>query len=125
MLKNSNKTQGNAIRPRAGHSVKSTLAAPWQPGQSGNPAGRKPGIPNKATAAVKEAAQVYTAEALRILVAIMRDKKEAASARVSAAKEILDRGHGKTPQAINMAVSGFDPARYLAGGELDEGGEHL
>jgi hypothetical protein len=59
--------------------------------------GRKKGSLNKATADVKAAAQQYTAPALKTLAGIMR-KSESDAARVAAAKELLDRGHGKSPQ---------------------------
>lgn len=57
--------------------------------------GRVSGSLNKATADVKRAAQKHTAECLRILMAIARGKKVDPRARVSACKEILDRGHGR------------------------------
>jgi hypothetical protein len=60
-------------------------------------AGRRKGTPNKATADIKAQAQKYTPDALKTLHAIMRDS-ESDAARVSAAKELLDRGYGKSPQ---------------------------
>lgn len=62
--------------------------------------GRKPGTPNKATVEVRTLAQQYGPKALQTLAKIMADTKEVASARVSAAKEILDRAYGKSPQPI-------------------------
>jgi len=62
--------------------------------------GRKAGTPNKATANVKAAAQVYTVEAIETLAAIMR-KSESDQARVAASNAILDRGHGKPSQTIS------------------------
>lgn len=59
--------------------------------------GRKKGSRNKATADVKVAAQKYTASALKTLSSIMT-ASESDAARVAAAKELLDRGHGKSPQ---------------------------
>lgn len=61
--------------------------------------GRQKGVPNKATADVKAAAQKYTPDALKTLASIMK-ASESDAARVAAAKELLDRGHGKAPQAI-------------------------
>jgi hypothetical protein len=75
--------------------------------------GRKKGTPNKATADVKAIAQLYTKEAIELLAGIMRDKNAFATARVSAAKELLDRGHGKTRQALDVNAS-FDLAGHLA-----------
>jgi hypothetical protein len=59
--------------------------------------GRKKGSRNKATADVKAAAQKYTTEALDVLASIMR-MSDGDAARVAAAKELLDRGHGKPAQ---------------------------
>lgn len=62
--------------------------------------GRKPGTLNKATAEVKELAREYSGDALAILAKIMKDEAQVAAARVSAAKELLDRAYGKAPQAL-------------------------
>lgn len=62
-------------------------------------AGRPKGATNKATADVKAAAQQYTDEALKTLATIMKSGGSD-PARVAACKEILDRGHGKAPQAV-------------------------
>lgn len=64
--------------------------------------GRQKGTPNKATADVKEAAQAYTTEAIEALAVIMR-QSESDAAKVAAIKEILDRGHGKAKQAVDVA----------------------
>lgn len=62
--------------------------------------GRKKGTPNKVTAEVRTLAQKYGAQAIDALAEIMNDKEQAAPARVSAAKELLDRGYGKAPQPV-------------------------
>jgi hypothetical protein len=64
--------------------------------------GRKPGTPNKATAEIRDAAQRYTAEALRVLCDIMRTGASE-QARISAANSILDRGWGKPAQILDAA----------------------
>lgn len=61
--------------------------------------GRKKGTPNKATASIKELARQYTTEALEALVGVLRDS-ETDAAKVSAAKEILDRGYGKATTVV-------------------------
>jgi hypothetical protein len=68
--------------------------------------GRPKGARNKATASVKAAAQKHTEAAIATLAAIMNDKTEGAPARVAAAREILDRGHGKAPVSIMGAEDG-------------------
>lgn len=62
--------------------------------------GRQKGTPNKVTADVKELAQSYGAEAITALVEIVRDGEAPHAARVSAVKELLDRGYGKAKQAV-------------------------
>src|SRR3546814_5683470 len=57
--------------------------------------GRTKGVPNKATASIRDIARQYTEEAVNGLVAVLRDLNEPAAARVSAAHSILDRGYGK------------------------------
>jgi hypothetical protein len=44
----------------------------------------------------------YGEKALKTLAKIMESNNEPAAARVSAAKEILDRAYGKAPQPIAM-----------------------
>jgi hypothetical protein len=63
--------------------------------------GRTKGTPNKATADVKQAAQAFTTEAVEALAKIMRDS-DSDAAKVAAIKEILDRGHGKARQAVDV-----------------------
>jgi hypothetical protein len=61
--------------------------------------GRTAGVPNKATREIKALAQSYGAEAIKMLVELARDA-ESDAVRVSAIKELLDRGYGKSPQPI-------------------------
>lgn len=48
------------------------------------------------------AARQYTADALKTLGDIMRDKKAPAVARTRAAEVLLDRGYGRAPQQVNV-----------------------
>lgn len=75
--------------------------------------GRPKGSLNKATAAVKEAAQAFTNDALSTLAEIMRSPEHPAAARVSAANALLDRGHGKPTQSVEMDGS-LDIAAHIS-----------
>lgn len=58
--------------------------------------GRTKGVPNKATASIREIAREYTATAINTLVSVMSGGEGIpAAAQVAAAKEILDRAYGK------------------------------
>jgi hypothetical protein len=57
-------------------------------------AGRKVGIPNKATADIKALAQSYAPEAVKELARLALNA-QSEQARVTAIKEILDRAFGK------------------------------
>lgn len=58
--------------------------------------GRKAGSVNKNPRPLKELAQQHTESAVACLVEIYQDKSAPHAARVSAAKELLDRGNGKS-----------------------------
>lgn len=64
--------------------------------------GRKAGTPNKVTSTLKEYAEPFTVEAIDGLVALARDAKTPAAARVAAWREVLDRGAGKPHQALTI-----------------------
>ena len=68
-------------------------------GKTNNPKGRKKGTLNKSTAEIKELAQNYSAKALETLSSIMRNSDND-TARIAAAKELLDRGYGKVTQPM-------------------------
>lgn len=63
--------------------------------------GRPKGSRNKANNELKVAARKYTPEALKTLRSIMKES-ESDQARVAAARELLDRGHGKAVQGVTM-----------------------
>ncbi len=72
----------------------------FKKGQSGNPGGRSP----RKTAdgrTLAEIARTHTESALETLVEVAMSKSENGSARVSAAKELLDRGWGRATQPIS------------------------
>lgn len=61
--------------------------------------GRKRGTPNKATADVRAMAKEYGAAAIERLADLMKNA-ESEQAQIAAAKELLDRGYGKSTQPI-------------------------
>jgi hypothetical protein len=69
----------------------------WQPGQSGNPSGRRA----EADGSPVELARRYAGDAIEALVVALRFKGE----RVPAAREILDRAYGRPTQTIAGEVN--------------------
>ncbi|MFA9475135.1 MAG: hypothetical protein ACERJ2_11295 [Filomicrobium sp.] len=61
--------------------------------------GRQPGTPNKATEEIKAIAREYGPDAIEQLAHLMHHAKSE-QARISAAKEILDRSYGKATQPV-------------------------
>lgn len=61
--------------------------------------GRTKGVPNKATADIKEIARQYTSQAIEQIVALMSNAASE-QVRFAAAKELIDRGYGKSPQSM-------------------------
>lgn len=78
--------------------LKKIQSAPSRRGGPRPGSGRKPG---KVTAPLREIARQHTEKAVATLVAVLEDSEAPASARVSAANSILDRGYGKAPQPID------------------------
>ena len=73
-------------------------AMTFQPGQSGNPGGRRRKSDDDRK--VEELARAYGVEAIKTLASIMRSAKAPASARSAAAQAVLDRGFGRPQQSI-------------------------
>lgn len=70
-------------------------------GHSGNPDGRP-----RVVMAVRDLAREHADQAIAVLAAIMRDEEAQASARISAATEILNRGYGRPVDQKAMLVLG-------------------
>ena len=66
--------------------------------------GRKKGSRNKAGRDLREICQRYTEESVAQLACVMRDEGSPAMAIVSAAIALLDRGHGKPRQGMDLEV---------------------
>lgn len=62
-------------------------------------AGRKPGVPNKATADLKALARQYVPAAI-VELARLAEEAESEAARVAAIKELFDRAYGKATTMI-------------------------
>jgi len=77
--------------------------------------GRVKGSLNKATESIRDAARLYTEDALRTLVEVMNDKEQPGPARVGAANAILDRGYGKPKQAVVGSLTGEMMLQILTG----------
>jgi hypothetical protein len=72
-------------------------ATSFQKGQSGNPKGRPPAIPEEIKALCRE----HTLESIETIVAIMRNKKESGAVRGAMANSLIDRGWGKATQPVS------------------------
>lgn len=69
--------------------------------------GRKAGTPNKVSRVdIRKTAAIFSLRAVATLVEIMENEKANNSDRIAAAKEILDRAHGKAKQITE--ISGVD-----------------
>jgi hypothetical protein len=60
----------------------------------------------RAVTEIRSLARSHTRTALNVLVGVMRSKDATATAKVSAANAILDRGWGKAAQAIENGGDG-------------------
>jgi len=81
-------------------------AGMFQPGQSGNPAGRP-----KQDRNIRDLARAHTQEAFETLIEIAGNPKTSPSARVQACNSILDRGWGRPVQTnknINRTETYYD-----------------
>jgi hypothetical protein len=87
----------------------------YAPGQSGNPNGR----PRSASTAQLYMLR-YFREAADLLVQIMRTGSKEDAVRLAAIKEVLDRGLGKAPQAINLDLTMDRQLKDMSPDELRE-----
>lgn len=76
---------------------------PGAKGKSGGPrpnSGRKRGKQSAAAQSIVELAKSHSPDMLRVLVAIGNNTNETASARVSAANAVIERGYGRPAQTL-------------------------
>jgi len=77
----------------------------FKKGRSGNPGGRA-----RMPVDMRELVKANTAEAVAVLLEVMKNKKAPDSARVNAANSILDRGWGRPTQSVEADVTtGLSP----------------
>ena len=86
-------------------------------------AGRPRHSPNKATRDIKAAAVEYTTEAIHELAKLAGLKPgtsgaESEQARISALKELLDRGHGRPQHSVDLSIASRS-VRDLSDEELE------
>ena len=86
-------------------------ALPFTPGISGNPSGR-PKVTLADGRTLADLAREHTETAISVLAEIAANKAESASARVSAATALLDRGWGRPKQAI-VGDASEDPIQVM------------
>ncbi len=81
-------------------------------------AGRKPGSPNGSTAAIRALAGEHAESAVTTLVELMGSDETPAAARISAAKELLERGYGKSgsyaAMELDAPLSELSPKEAIA-----------
>ena len=77
--------------------------------------GRPKGALNKSTRSVRELAANFSEHAVGILVRVMADQTAPHASRIAAARELLDRAHGKPSAAVLIKLP--------AGASLAEKGE--
>jgi hypothetical protein len=65
-------------------------------------AGRPLGSPNRLTQPLKQLAAMHSADCIAVLVEL-RDHAEAEQVRLQAANALLDRGHGRPRQEIDLS----------------------
>ncbi|MCX8667070.1 hypothetical protein J3T99_05525 [Acetobacteraceae bacterium B3987] len=96
------KTPGS--EPKKGTSTKTTTRRKAKvPGS-----GRKKGTPNKATAEIKELAREHGPAAIKALAQLLMSA-DSDTARIAAAKELLDRGYGKATATQEISGPGGTP----------------
>jgi len=80
---------------------------PFAKGKSGNPTGRPRGIVSQdATSKMRALCAQWTETAIQALADIIINPDSDPKVKVLAARELLDRGHGKAHQQVEVSTSG-------------------
>ena len=64
--------------------------------------GRQKGTPNKITATMRELASPYAKQSMQVIKGLLKSQNE--SIRLAAAKEVLDRAHGKSISTVETSI---------------------
>jgi len=67
--------------------------------------GRPKGALNRSTKSVRELAADFSAKAIEVLVNVMNDSMSPHAARIAAARELLDRAHGRPSATTSVTVN--------------------
>lgn len=84
-------------------SNETVVGRPFKPGQSGNPNGR----PKKIARRVQELVGNDPERLINVLLSIAEDSDAKPADRISATRDLLDRGYGKAPS--HAPLEGQDP----------------
>lgn len=91
------------LAENSAQTARKVIGRPFKPGRSGNPGGRPKGIART----VREQAGGDPERFVQLLIAIAEDERTSTRDRISAVRELLDRGWGKPP--AYAAIEGRDP----------------
>ena len=78
--------------------------------------GRRGGVLHASLASL---ARNHTEEAITTLASIMKDKRAPAMARIKAAAELLNRGHGRSPQSIEVLTPPSEMRKFPTQEEIN------
>ena len=105
-------------RKKTGSGTKST--GKFKAGQSGNPAGRKPGSKNKRTLALRELCAEKDFDPIEFLINVAKDKKIEMGSRIKAACEVNACLNPKLKAIEHSGNLGGKTSKELSEGQLLE-----